>query len=110
MSDKQDTYHTDLALSFGERLHIVVARYKEQLEWLNNEPFNLFPVTLYNKGGDDNYTKTPNIVKEVVLPNYGLEVHSFLYHIINNYDNLANITVFLPVSYTHLTLPTILRV
>ena len=79
---------------FGEKLHIVVARYKEQLEWLNNEPFNLFPITIYNKGGDDNYLKTPNIVKEVVLPNSGLEVHSFLYHIINNYDNLANITAF----------------
>jgi hypothetical protein len=29
-----------------------------------------------------------------VLPNSGLEVHSFLYHIINNYDQLANITAF----------------
>jgi hypothetical protein len=79
---------------FGDRLHIVVARYKEPLEWLNHEPFNLFTVTIYNKGGDDNYVKAPNIVKEIVLPNSGLDAHSFLYHIINNYDNLANITAF----------------
>ena len=77
-----------------DKLQIVVGRYKEPLNWLKDDPFNKYSVIVYNKGNDDNYYKSPNMVKEVVLPNSGLEVHSFLYHIINNYDNLSNITAF----------------
>jgi hypothetical protein len=79
----------------NEPLQIVVARYKEPLNWLKDDPFNKYPVIIYNKGGDNNYFKSSNIIKEIKLSNYGLEVHSFLYHIINNYNNLANITAFL---------------
>jgi hypothetical protein len=75
-------------------VQIVVARYKEQLNWLNEFPFNNCSVIIYNKGGDNDYYKSPNIIKEIKLPNIGLDVHSFIYHIINNYDNLANITAF----------------
>ena len=38
-----------------DKLQIVVARYKEQLIWLKEDPFNKYSVVVYNKGGDDNY-------------------------------------------------------
>jgi len=87
-------------------VQIVVARHKEPLNWLNEFPFNNCSVIIYNKGGDNDFYKSPNIIKEIKLPNIGLEVHSFLYHIINNYDDLANITAFfqgsidLPLKYS----------
>ena len=37
-------------------------------------------------------------VKTEKLPNVGREVHSYLYHIIENYDKLADVTIFLPGS------------
>lgn len=79
-------------------LEIVVSRYNEKLEWLKDEPFNEYPVIIYNKGPNDNYYKAPNIVKTVPLENVGREGHTYLYHIIHNYDNLSDITVFLPGS------------
>lgn len=81
-------------MDYTNTLQIVVARYKEPLHWLNHYPFCRFPAIIYNKGGEEDYCKAPNIIKEVTLPNSGLDVHSFLYHIIHNYDNLAEITAF----------------
>lgn len=75
-------------------IEIVVTRYKEQLEWLNETPFNKYPVIIYNKGDNMNIKFSPNITKVINLPNIGLDVHSFIYHIVHNYDNLSNITAF----------------
>lgn len=33
--------------------------------------------------------------KEICLPNIGLHTHTYLYHIINNYNNLSEVTIFL---------------
>jgi hypothetical protein len=73
---------------------IVVTRYNEKLEWLNTQPFSKYRATIYNKGTNLNINYSNNIKKIINLPNIGLDVHSFIYHIINNYDNLSNITVF----------------
>uniref|UniRef100_A0A6C0DQQ8 Uncharacterized protein n=1 Tax=viral metagenome TaxID=1070528 RepID=A0A6C0DQQ8_9ZZZZ len=78
-----------------ENQEIVIARYNEDLTWITDEPFNRHPITIYNKGPNDNFTKTDNIRKIVILPNVGREGHTILYHIINNYDNLADVTMFL---------------
>lgn len=52
---------------------------------------------MYNKS--DNYNFSKNNVKKIVnLPNVGRETHSYLYHIIQNYDNLKEVTIFLPGS------------
>ena len=75
-------------------LQIVIGRFKEPLNWLKDDPFNKFKVIIYNKGDDNNFYTSENVTQVVNLPNWGLEVHSFLYHIIHNYDNLANITAF----------------
>jgi len=80
------------------RIEIIVARYNEKLEWLDEEPFNKYPVIIYNKGPNNNFIKTKMIKNVINLDNVGREAHTYLYHVINNYDNLADITIFLPGS------------
>ncbi len=74
------------------KLEIVVARYNEDLEWLKKIPKE-YKITIYNKGLDDikNIPSSATITK---LPNIGRESHTYLYHIIENYDKLADKTVF----------------
>jgi hypothetical protein len=67
---------------------IVVARYNENIEWLI--PFKDIAI-IYNKGNKDIILNNFNTV---YLDNIGRESHTYLYHIINNYDNLANKTIF----------------
>ena len=64
---------------------IVVARYNEDINWLND--YKDYCV-IYNKG------KFINCKNEITLPNRGRESHTYLWHIINNYDKLAEITIF----------------
>jgi hypothetical protein len=77
---------------------IVISRYNEDLEWLKEEPFNKYPVIVYNKGINDDFYKSPMIKKIINLENVGREGHTYLYHIITNFHNLNNITLFLPGS------------
>lgn len=81
-----------------KNIEIVIARYNEDLEWLKNEPFNKFPVTIYNKGLNHKFYNPPLLKNIIDLSNVGMCDHTYLYHIINNYDNLADITIFLPGS------------
>ena len=72
------------------KYQIVVARYNEDIKWLI--PFKLVTI-IYNKGDDSNITlKYFNTIK---LKNVGRESHTYLYHIINNYDNLKDRTIFI---------------
>jgi hypothetical protein len=81
-----------------EPLEIVIARYNEDLEWLKEEPFNQYPTIVYNKGPNDDFYHAPKITRITPLPNVGRESHTILYHIIQHYDQLAEVTVFLPGS------------
>jgi len=78
-------------------INIVVSRYNENLEWLNQEPFNNFFIIIYNKGINDNF-KIYSPHKIIKLDNVGKCDHTYLYHIINNYNNLPDIIIFLPGS------------
>jgi len=82
----------------NKNIQIVVSRYNEDLKWLNNKPFRDLSVVVYNKGINDNFYKSSNTCKIENIKNVGRESHTYLYHIINNYDNLADVTVFLPGS------------
>lgn len=78
---------------------IVIARYMETLEWINDDIFKNSKLIIYNKGLDNNFTKNDNILKIINLPNVGREGHTYLYHIISNYKkNKPYITIFLPGS------------
>lgn len=75
-------------------IEIVVARYNESLGWLTEYPFNQFKYIVYNKG--DNYTFVKDGVQKIInIQNVGRCDHTYLYHIIENYKYLSDITVFL---------------
>lgn len=65
---------------------IVVARYNEDLEWTK-----IFSnVIVYNKGN-----QLSDEFNEKYLNNVGREGHTYYKHIYDNYDNLADYTIFL---------------
>ncbi len=78
-------------------VNIIVSRYNEKLAWTTKAPYNKYKYTVYNKGPNDDFEKK-NVSKVLQLPNVGRESHTYLQHIVNNYDNLADINVFLPGS------------
>ena len=77
---------------------IVIARYNENLEWLKEEPFNQLHYIVYNKGDNENYYKSDKFIKQIQLKNVGRETHTYLSHIIENYNELNYFTVFFPGS------------
>ena len=67
-------------------VELVIARYNEDINWLDKVKNK--KITIYNKGID-------NIkYKSIKLENIGRESHTYLTHIIENYDNLSDITIF----------------
>lgn len=74
---------------------IIVARYNEDLSWMKEIPFNHFRYIIYNKGINDNFEKC-NVDEIINLPNIGRCDHTYLYHIVKNYNNLNDINVFFP--------------
>ena len=66
-------------------MQLVVSRYNEDIGWTKN----FDNVIIYNKGPH------LGLQNEIQLPNVGREAHTYLCHIINNYDNLDDYTVFL---------------
>jgi hypothetical protein len=81
----------------NQSVNIIVARYNEKLEWTKKAPYNKYKYIVYNKGPNDDFEKK-NVSKVLKLPNVGRESHTYLHHIVTNYDNLADINVFLPGS------------
>ena len=65
---------------------VVVMRYMEDVAWVEN----LENAIIYNKG-----SKIESIHPVVNLPNIGMYHASQLYHCINNYNNLADMTLFI---------------
>lgn len=76
-------------------LEIVVTRYKEDLKWTLDYPFNKFNYIVYNKGNDELFEKQ-NVIAIHPIKNEGKCDHANLYHIYNNYNDLKDITIFLP--------------
>lgn len=65
-------------------LDLVVARYQEDPAWLRRVP-RAVRVHLYNKGDV--------LAGSVSLPNVGREAHTYLHHLVEHYDDLAELTV-----------------
>ena len=78
-------------------IHLVISRYNEDLEWLKEDPFNKYPCTCYNKGINEDFYKPKNM-KIVNIKNVGRCDHTYIYHIVNNYNSLSNYIMFLPGS------------
>lgn len=73
-------------------IELVVARYNERVDWVRNTPGSL-AVTIYDKGQDLDASVVPR-AKVVALANVGFEAHTYLHHIVERYDSLADVTVF----------------
>tara|TARA_B100000989_G_C19527348_1_gene467661 strand:+ start:2944 stop:3651 length:708 start_codon:yes stop_codon:yes gene_type:complete len=69
---------------------IIVSRYDEDICWL--EEYQDFNIYIYNKGEN---IKTKLSEKVVNLPNVGRESHTWIYHIVKNYNNLDSVNIFL---------------
>lgn len=65
---------------------IIIARYKENVDWLQSVKIDKSNTRIYNK-----FYNT----EEFTLPNVGREAHTYLDYILNNYDNLSTYTIFL---------------
>ena len=71
----------------------VVAWYTEDLSWVDVDDAS---VVVYIKNGVDIRGTFANLPwRFVSLPNVGREGHTYLHHIVENYDRLADLTVFL---------------
>jgi len=81
----------------SSNVDIIVARYNETLDWTLESPFNEFKYIVYNKGNNDNFEKK-NVKQIIQLDNVGRCDHTYLYHIVKNFDNLNTILVFFPGS------------
>jgi len=82
----------------------LVINYYNSLDFkdLLNEAKEEFNVNIINKSGVELKDLLPNH-KQIMSDNIGREGHTYLTHIINNYDNLADLTVFMQDDfYNHL--------
>ena len=69
---------------------LIIARYNENIEWLKR--YKDFKIIVYNKGE----TLSEDYNFEVIgLENVGRESHTWLHHIVKNYNNLNEINIFL---------------
>lgn len=63
--------------------NLVVAHYNENLDWLEKTKVNK---TVFHKGSSAPYG--------IRLQNIGREAHTYLFYIVENYDNLQDYTIF----------------
>ena len=84
-------------------LDIVIARHEEEL-FIHELDLNYRKIYIYTKGSPLRNLSKELSYKEwaslhtIELPNIGRESHTYLYHVIENYDRLADITFFMPGS------------
>jgi len=80
----------------GFTVDMVIARYKESIDWLQRyADYNFRDIIVYNKGPNDGKCELKGKqCKQITLKNEGRCDHTYLYHIIHNYDNLADVTIF----------------
>lgn len=74
------------------KIDLVIARYNESLDWLYDIDTSNINVIVYNKNDQD--FSHPKVDKVIKLENVGKCDHTYLYHIIENYDNLNDVTIF----------------
>ncbi len=81
------------------KITIIIARYKEDISYLLNDEFKNYHIIIYNKGNEISNQEIINKYKIIQLPNVGKCDHTYLHHIIENYDNISDVTIFLPASF-----------
>lgn len=69
----------------SENVKVIIARYREDIAWVDDLGYDY---VVYDKGGNNDPTAR-------ILPNIGREGHTFLTHIVKEYDQLAPMNIFL---------------
>jgi hypothetical protein len=90
-------------------VNVVTVTYNDlhKLNWLHLVSEKNYDFTLYAKDNnlkigevEKRQVETSNYyIEETVIPNYGKCEYAFLYHIINNYNDLADYTVFTKIHW-----------
>ena len=70
----------------------MIAHYNEKLDWLAPVASHAH---VYHKGKDLQAPPSLKLFAWEKLPKVGRESHTYLYHIVNNYEKLFEVTVFL---------------
>jgi hypothetical protein len=85
-----------MPLPTDDTVELVVARHTEDLRWLRRVPRTI-SITVYDKGAEpvlsDDLLAREGL-RVSFLPNVGREAHSYLTHLVENYDTLASVTIF----------------
>ena len=76
-----------------DTVEIVIANYKEDLSWARMYT-NITTAYVKDTETISSLARMMPSMTVISLPNIGRETHSYLYHIFNRYDSLANVTVF----------------
>lgn len=82
------------------RKRICISKYKEDINWVKD--LEGFDIIVYNKDNDIDIEKYDiksdpyyiDDVKYIDIPNVGREAHTYLYHLVNNYEDLYDYEVF----------------
>jgi hypothetical protein len=74
-------------------LQVVTSVFHENTEWMDQPPWRWLHLIVYNKG-PKHIKETPRR-KVVQMENLGRAEASYLHHIVNNYDSLAAVTLFI---------------
>lgn len=73
---------------------IVIAHFNEDVTWINT--ITEHNIVIYSKGDQNTLSNaTATATATIKLPNLGRESHTYVHHIITNYDTLSPVTVFL---------------
>ena len=73
-------------------IELVVARYDENLEWLDRWTPYVDRITVYDKSDTPFEKLHPNVTVRK-LPNVGREAHSYLTHFVDTYDDLCDVVI-----------------
>ena len=75
-----------------QSIQIIISRFNEDLKWTLSYPFNKYKYIVYNKNPDNDDYEKQNVIKTIDIKNQGKCDHTYLYHVVHNYDSLKDIT------------------
>jgi hypothetical protein len=102
-----NTGNTSNTSNSARKVQVVVSRYAEDVSWLDRLPYR--DLIVYDKFDqcdkgtgkmleECHHGNPPTYATVVKLPNVGRCDHTYLHHIVENWDDLADVTLFVPGS------------
>ena len=92
---------SNFKIKYDPSISVIVSHYKEDLKWVDDYFPEHFKIYVYTKSNDKPNLDRP--FEHKYLKNVGRNDHSYLYHIINNYNSLSDINIFITGSSNSLS-------